>query len=415
MVLLSVNNSKSFFFFKVHFSFNFPSSLVEPKSLTDHSLSRILQLHSSTENSETQFGPEIPCGRAFCKLKRKHHYHCTLCNQVNICESLVHNTVTYSSTKFQERIHKNVFYFHQAFSELDKLRPHVLKHSSFSPLKQSESEHYTDEEKNEQDDHRHTPEHTKAPISLPKEEFGKHELPPGAFPPAAFPPTSLPNFLNYPASQSPFSHLFLQQHPFSLYANMMFGGGPHGVFQPGMLGNPPALPQPHQLPPSPQHLGVPGTPPGSLGLSVSDAVNSVSPLLVNNSFQQQLQKAASGANKRPSSPSSSNPGSPTGDSAAKKPRMQMRILKDEPVPTGYIRFRFNEDCNYPHCGYREHQTHFHCTREDCGYSFCDKTRFVQHTARHERLDTLMGGDFKQFRANISCGRSNCSYVPSPGN
>ncbi|KAF0298893.1 Transcription factor castor [Amphibalanus amphitrite] len=93
----------------------------------------------------------------------------------------------------------------------------------------------------------------------------------------------------------------------------------------------------------------------------------------------------------------------------KKPR-NMRILKDEPVPDGYIRFRFNEDCKYPHCGYREHQTHFHCIRKDCGYSFCDKTRFVQHTARHERLDTLMGGDFVQYRANIPCGRDACIYT-----
>lgn len=70
----------------------------------------------------------------------------------------------------------------------------------------------------------------------------------------------------------------------------------------------------------------------------------------------------------------------------RKARVQnsMRILKDEPVPEGYLRFRFNEDCHYTHCGYREHQTHFHCMRQDCGYSFCDKTRFVQHTARHER-------------------------------
>ncbi len=64
---------------------------------------------------------------------------------------------------------------------------------------------------------------------------------------------------------------------------------------------------------------------------------------------------------------------------SKKMRFQssMRILKDEPVPDGYVRFRFNEDCQYGHCGYREHQTHFHCMRTDCGYSFCDKTRFVQ--------------------------------------
>merc|ERR1712071_746737 len=49
-----------------------------------------------------------------------------------------------------------------------------------------------------------------------------------------------------------------------------------------------------------------------------------------------------------------------------------------------------------------------------GYSFCDKTRFVQHTARHERLDTLMGGDFQQYRANVACGRSGCVYTASLG-
>lgn len=92
----------------------------------------------------------------------------------------------------------------------------------------------------------------------------------------------------------------------------------------------------------------------------------------------------------------------------------MRMLKDEPVPEGYLRFRFNEDCQYQHCGYREHQTHFHCQRQDCGYSFCDKTRFVQHTARHERLDTLMGGDFQQYRANVACGRPDCAYTTNLG-
>lgn len=53
-------------------------------------------------------------------------------------------------------------------------------------------------------------------------------------------------------------------------------------------------------------------------------------------------------------------------------------------------------------------------RKDCCYGFCDKTRFVQHTARHERLDTLMGGDFQQFctRSNVDCGRSDCAYANS---
>ena len=45
-------------------------------------------------------------------------------------------------------------------------------------------------------------------------------------------------------------------------------------------------------------------------------------------------------------------------------------------------------------------------RKDCNYRFCDKTRFVQHTARHERLDTLCGSEFEGFRG-VPCGRQNC--------
>ena len=68
--------------------------------------------------------------------------------------------------------------------------------------------------------------------------------------------------------------------------------------------------------------------------------------------------------------------------------------------------RFNEDCQFSNCNYREHQTHFHCMRKDCNYRFCDKTRFVQHTARHERLDTLCGDEFQGFRG-VSCQREEC--------
>lgn len=91
-----------------------------------------------------------------------------------------------------------------------------------------------------------------------------------------------------------------------------------------------------------------------------------------------------------------------------------KIFKDEPIPTGYLKFRFNEDCNFPNCGYSNLQSHFHCCRTDCHYSFCDKTRFVQHTARHERLDKLMGDDFKQYRANMSCGHDDCVYKSNMG-
>lgn len=91
-----------------------------------------------------------------------------------------------------------------------------------------------------------------------------------------------------------------------------------------------------------------------------------------------------------------------------------KMFKDEPIPQGYLKFRFNEDCNFTSCGYRNHQSHFHCCRTDCYYSFCDKTRFVQHTARHERLDKLMGDDFKQYRANMRCGHAECAYNKNMG-
>ncbi|XP_068148842.1 uncharacterized protein [Drosophila tropicalis] len=92
------------------------------------------------------------------------------------------------------------------------------------------------------------------------------------------------------------------------------------------------------------------------------------------------------------------------------PRPTTKRTRVEDIPTGYLKFRFNEDCSFEQCGYRNHQSHFHCNRRDCHYSFCDKTRFVQHTARHERMDTLMGDDFQQYRANMQCGMANCCYA-----
>ena len=37
---------------------------------------------------------------------------------------------------------------------------------------------------------------------------------------------------------------------------------------------------------------------------------------------------------------------------------------------------------------------------------CFVSRFVQHTARHERLDTLCGDEFQGFRG-VPCGREEC--------
>lgn len=109
-----------------------------------------------------------------------------------------------------------------------------------------------------------------------------------------------------------------------------------------------------------------------------------------------------------------NKGASGSDVAANRNAGNFKIFKDEPIPKGYLKFKFNEDCGFAQCGYSNLQSHFHCCRADCHYSFCDKTRFVQHTARHERLDKLMGDDFKQYRANMSCGHDDCVYKNNLG-
>lgn len=57
----------------------------------------------------------------------------------------------------------------------------------------------------------------------------------------------------------------------------------------------------------------------------------------------------------------------SGDSASKSPSLKLNTPKspfpEESSPNGYLRFRFNEDCSFTSCVYREHQTHFHCMRK----------------------------------------------------
>lgn len=83
--------------------------------------------------------------------------------------------------------------------------------------------------------------------------------------------------------------------------------------------------------------------------------------------------------------------------------------KDDSIPDGYIRVRHKDDCQFVKCAYRQGITHFHCTRPDCGYSFSDRSRLIQHTLRHERIDSLTGGEMQQFRMNQPCGREACEY------
>ncbi|XP_017875535.2 zinc finger protein castor homolog 1-like isoform X2 [Ceratina calcarata] len=371
---------------------------------------------TSSASPHTLYGPEQNCGRPFCKLKRKNHYHCNACNQ--------------------------------AFSDLDRLVAHIPKHSTGVILSQQQHDLTSQPTNQLQHDYltqlsqkhdfmaqniqnfqtqmqrqmqqtlgqmsqqqvqpkevkleptrcgydvgvQNVPNVKREPTEIVKDEGNSSvmdtsengQLSQPGIPPNVQQspvPTSFELDLSHgfhfpsPAVMAAMNHhiaLMNQALPPFLQHGGMYSGAPGLMFAPG-------LPPTNFLPPAKDE-------------------NPLASLAANMNLKKSL-----------SPPDSNSP-------EAKKQRLHhsMRMLKDEPVPEGYVRFRFNEDCRYSHCSYREHQTHFHCMRQDCGYSFCDKTRFVQHTARHERLDTLMGGDFQQYRANVPCGRAQCAYTSSLG-
>ena len=84
-------------------------------------------------------------------------------------------------------------------------------------------------------------------------------------------------------------------------------------------------------------------------------------------------------------------------------------LREETVPEGYDKFRFSEDCEQERCAYRLNLTHYHCQRAKCRYAFSDRMRALQHTQKHERIDNITGDQFQQFRINQDCDRGDCEH------
>ncbi|XP_068222257.1 zinc finger protein castor homolog 1-like isoform X3 [Palaemon carinicauda] len=361
-----------------------------------------------------QYGPDFSCGRPFCKLKKKEHFHCQICNQ--------------------------------AFSEHEKLRPHLLKHATSNPMNPGSLSAMADEDsesRGEPDDDEGSF-HPKAegsdrPISptSPNESVissggGAPSIISTSSPQPFSSGVSISSTLSHSPSQFPLVYTQAATFP-GLPSPFAPQFGISGMF-PGTL--------PRLLPPTAwqfnpalaamaqQGLMIPGVRPngdlthGSAGpgglSSVGPSPGLGAPVLQGPGEHNPILPATLGTSPHLALLGKRIGADDFNSQEAKKIRNNhsLRMLKDEPVPEGYLRFRytslFNEDCQYPHCGYREHQTHFHCMRKDCGYSFCDKTRFVQHTARHERLDTLMGGDFNQYRSNVSCGRPDCVYASMIG-
>lgn len=279
------------------------------------------------------------CDRPFCKLKRKKHEHCDLCNQ--------------------------------GFTDPMKLKIHYLKHQH------TKLGGGFEEDKNKTSD----------------EAEQAHDLSKNSSnaPPMMFPLPGAPNPMEGLSLQNlqlaNLAHFYQQN---SLYYQNLYP----------FLGaqNLPGLGMDQQLPMMQFPFPAAALANGSFDFSLTGQGLPQS-LLVQKRKMDQLEDLHTSKRQKTS----------------ERPKeYQKKSYKDDSVPQGYLKFRFNQDCNFPNCGYRNHQSHFHCCRKDCFYSFCDKTRFVQHTARHERLDKLMGDDFKQFRANMHCGYQNCAYNKNIG-
>ncbi|XP_040574918.1 uncharacterized protein [Lepeophtheirus salmonis] len=340
---------------------------------TESALAKLLQASKDIVgdiSAHPLFGPEPEeesCGRPFCKLKRRPHYHCNFCNQ--------------------------------GFTERDKLEVHLKKHTAENAKPSIAS----------------ILQETKQPLPqealVPKELIVAPSSPPCSSPPASNNIISSSNASHSnPLASSPVPKSSTSPLPFNFpnFLRSSFGSTPPPSLSNSTSTTPSSFPS--FLPPN---MMLPGFP--SFGGDTNSPTGTKSKLPSYDPVQHPLTHLPPNiaeARKRSRSPPSARC---LDEEEAKKLRVQaasMKTNKDEPVPEGYMRFRrsfrFNEDCGFEFCNYREHQTHFHCMRKDCNYRFCDKTRFVQHTARHERLDSLCGDEFEGFRG-VTCGRDVCEY------
>ena len=82
-------------------------------------------------------------------------------------------------------------------------------------------------------------------------------------------------------------------------------------------------------------------------------------------------------------------------------------LRDDNVPQGFDKYRFDTDCNFQRCAYRLNNTHYHCVREECGFALGDRSRAPGHLEKHRKTDALVMDEFQQFTLHSDCKRESC--------
>lgn len=93
----------------------------------------------------------------------------------------------------------------------------------------------------------------------------------------------------------------------------------------------------------------------------------------------------------------------------RKTASSRKMLDEGMMLEGFRRYDLYEDCKDSSCQFSLKVTHYHCTRENCGYKFCGRTHMYKHAQHHDRVDNLVLDDFKRFKSSLSCGFTDCQF------
>ncbi|XP_017273268.1 zinc finger protein castor homolog 1 isoform X5 [Kryptolebias marmoratus] len=86
-----------------------------------------------------------------------------------------------------------------------------------------------------------------------------------------------------------------------------------------------------------------------------------------------------------------------------------KMLDEGMMLEGFRRYDLYENCKDSTCQFSLKVTHYHCTRENCGYKFCGRTHMYKHAQHHDRVDNLVLDDFKRFKSSLSCNFPDCQF------
>ncbi|XP_062248200.1 zinc finger protein castor homolog 1 isoform X5 [Platichthys flesus] len=93
----------------------------------------------------------------------------------------------------------------------------------------------------------------------------------------------------------------------------------------------------------------------------------------------------------------------------RKTASSRKMLDEGMMLEGFRRYDLYENCKDSSCQFSLKVTHYHCTRENCGYKFCGRTHMYKHAQHHDRVDNLVLDDFKRFKSSLSCSFTDCQF------